>query len=184
MQRHPQTDTRQPEEKVVSARKKALQIAHRNHGAFILDYFKRKTKDVHAAEDLFQRFWLHVYEKFRITEFNNIVRLRHKAYQIFVDDFRYWKVRNTVEHMAELPDQIDERQHMPHFPEEAERMEREWWELFPDAQLTELQKKAFTMKTLEKYTYREISSALNVSVSTLHDWINTVIDQCEEHYRP
>lgn len=172
-----------PETMAQTIRKEVLLTAVRLFGAFIIDYLRNKT-DEQTAKDLSQELWLHVYQKFPVEQFCNLRRLRQKAYQVFVTHTRKEAVRSFVEYRDRLPElEEDSVNRMPQNPAEAERLHRQFWELFPGVKLTEQQKKVFFMAHIEGYTLDEISEKMHIPMSTVHDWIKLVKKLCKQHFK-
>lgn len=164
-------------------RVKALEASIDKYGAYIRNFYRSLTKDFHLADDLFQDFWLHVYTKFKIEDFDKVNFLRRKAFHLFVDKMKYQttsKYRSTQEQFPDVEEPIagedsDSEEH-------EKRYQERFWEQFPGIDVTPQQREAFWLRHRQGFTIVEISGRLKVPVSTIHGWISHVRDECAKSW--
>ena len=177
--------TEQPSSTIEPAsevREQALIEAMDTYGSYILAYLQAISSDSFLAEDLSQQLWIHVYERFPLTDFKKRGFLKRKAYQLFVDECRKRNVRNFVSYTdtppesSPSPDLRGKRDE----PEEPVLYER-FWEQFGELELPENHKQIFWLHHRYGYTMKEISQILGIAASTAHDWLKLVKSQCLEY---
>jgi RNA polymerase sigma factor (sigma-70 family) len=177
------TPTTQPTPEAEPNRREAFREAFRKYHVFLVDYFRRRVSDEHTACGLTQELWRYVWIHFATLDFDDPVKIRCKAYQIFVAYLRHKRVRSNVEFTDNVPDVESGNQYAePQSPAEEETFTRAFWELFPGIHLTNEQRQAFFLKHRCYYTYEEIATLMNVPPSTVHVWVSTVITKCQRHF--
>lgn len=168
-----------PQDAGNSARLLAFTHAFNTHGNYIYGYFCRRVGDVHVAEDLTQDFWTSVYLRLPQEKMMEIRLLQKRAGEIFADYMRRKNVRAFVEFRAELPDQAAP----PRFDSASEadgpEAQARFWAMFPGVNLTPIQKTVFWLQERVGYTITQISQMTSVPVSTVHEWIKRVREECK-----
>lgn len=153
-------------------REEALIAAMDQWGVAIIQYLESLTRNHADAENLSQDLWVQVYEKFPLEKMAHWGLLRHKAYQLFVDQWR--RKKNRPEEL--IPDEPFEMNcknyvHQPYSDEEEQRFEIQFWEMFPEIELTDVQKATFYFSARYGMTVAEISEETGIAKSTVGDWI-------------
>lgn len=176
------TEEKKQTDSVSAKREESLVAAMDMYGGFLFRYLESLTRDTHWAEDLNQSLWTHVYQRFRLNQFKSLPLLKNKAYQLFIDDTRRKKVRGFVHTTDELPESDGSHKYREAGTDAEEAaLQKRFWAMFPGLEINEKHKKAFWLKERLGYELKEISSQLNTSTSTTHDWINRVKQQCADY---
>ena len=148
-------------------------------GGYVLWYLNSLSRDHVLAEDLSQKLWVYVFEKFSPNDYGHIGFLKRKAYQLFLDDTRKRKVRSHVSFVEDPPEPVV-RQIEPepsNSIEEQDLFER-FWERFESLNFSDVEKQIFWFSARYGYTMKEIGLKLDISHSTAHDRLKSVKSRC------
>lgn len=163
-------------------RKEVFLRSMREHGVFLIEYIRRIVKDPQIARDLAQELWADVWEAFTPDKMSNLRILCRRATQISIDHQRADGTRSFVEFTRDPPEPQDIDgaivYAMPRTDEEIEAFKQRFWEKFPGIRVTDQQKDAFMQKEFSGYKLHEIAAHYGKPVSTVHDWVEAVKEEC------
>lgn len=154
----------------------------REHGVFIIEYIRRFMHDKNVAQDLAQELWADVWQAFPTDKMQSLRLLCRRANQLCVDKRRADTTRSFVEFTRDPPDPRDDSEQpaypMPRSDEEIKAFKAHFWERFPGIRVSEEQKDVFMRKEFSGYRLQEIAAQYGKPLSTIHDWVETVKEEC------
>ena len=146
---------------------------------YLLSYVFSLTNHWQDAENIVQDLWQHVVLHFKEDDIRKIGFLRRKAFQIFVDHFRYQK-RRAADKM--VPESTLMRLSAPPVVErfsdaEEKELQENFWKQFPNINLSDLQKRCVWEHSRHGKTYEELSQEHDIPKSTISMRIRCVGDR-------
>ena len=152
------------------------------YGTLIQNYLFGLTKDWHAAEDIADKLWVFVYERFEDDQMLEIRLIKFKAYQLFCDYYRKVK-RSKLDFTDEVPEQkFGTTSKDLGTPEYEEAFRQKFMEDYEDVGLSEKQFQALIWNCRDGYTILEIAERLGVGKSTVGDWIKDAKNKFAEYF--
>jgi len=145
-----------------------MQAVDKYHN-YLLQYLIGYTRNHHDAEDLLQTLWKHVLLHFPQEKIGKIGLLRRKAYQIFVDAYRFRKRRAeqlTPDYTGIEP---ESRAYEPGSDAEEAALKEQFWDEFQGINLTDTQRECIWLHARYGYSYSEIGQKLGIGKSTVGD---------------
>lgn len=144
-----------------------------NYHDYLQSYIYSLTHHWQDAENIIQDLWQHVVFHFKEEDINKIGFLRRKAFQIFVDHFRYQKRRASGK---TVPDAALINQAAPPAAEdlsdeEETELQQRFWQQFPNINLSDLQKQCIWEYARHGKTYQELSDQTGIPKSTISSWV-------------
>ena len=137
-------------------REQSLIEAMDHCGRFLFTFLKGFCGSAEMAEDILQKLWVYVFDKFEEVDFCHIGFLKRKAFQLYVDEMRKKDSRPVIDCYEDLP----ENPALDHAKEPSNSMEElrfyeEFWEQFESLRLNEPNKSLFWYHVRFGYTVKE-----------------------------
>lgn len=163
----------------INNREQSLINAMDRCGGFLFAFFKGLCGDAGMSEDLLQRLWVYVYEKYDEDDFCHIGYLKKKAFQLYVDEMRKKDSRPKIDCYEDIPEisSLDQPKEPSNSDEEL-RIYEDFWEQFSPLNLTELEESLFWYHVRFGYTMVELSEKFKIPKSTANDRIRDVRARC------
>lgn len=168
------TETQQTTEHdaVFDKRMELVMDAVDKHQMHLLHYIQNLTHNYHDAQDILQTLWKHILLHFKEEHINCLPILRRKAYQFYVDAYRFRKRRNeqlTEDYAGIEPVAAHYEAHSD--AEEAD-FYNQFWSEFEGINLNEFQRDCFWRHARYEQSYSQIAKDLNVGKSTVGDAVS------------
>ena len=168
-----------PPTTTTSYREKALIEAMGRCGGFLFNFLRGLCGEDQMAEDLLQKLWGYVFDKYEEEDFCHVGFLQRKAYQLYVDEMRKKDSRPVLDRYEELPEKpalYGSKE--PSNSNEEIALYEEFWEQFEALNLDEMDKSLFWYHVRFGFTIVEVGERFNVPKSTVHDRIKEVRRRC------
>lgn len=151
-------------------------------GGYVFSLLKGWCGEEQLAEDLLQKLWVYVFDKFEVEHFTHVGFLKRKAYQLYIDEMRRKDSRPVLDRYEELPDSPEWDQFRePANNEEELRLYEEFWGQFASLSLSDLDKSLLWYHARFGYTMIEISEKFQIPKSTVNDRIRETRQKCMNH---
>lgn len=160
-------------DKAFDQRMEMVMEAVDKHHMYLLHYLQSLTRHYHDAEDILQTLWKHVLLHFKEHHINCLPILRRKAFQFYVEAYRFRKKRNEqlTEDYAGIEAVASHFE--PYSQEEEARLHDQFWSEFPGIKLTAFQRECFWRHARYEHSYSQIAKELNAGKSTVGDAVTT-----------
>lgn len=152
------------------------------YGRFILWYLNGLCRDGGIAEDLSQKLWVYVFQKFETKDFEHAGFLKRKARQLYIDEMRRLDSRPDITFMDEMPapqerpvtgEPLDSRQEQGLFSD--------FWSRFDSLSFSDDQKLIFWLHARYGFTMKEVGERVGMASSTAYDQLKQVKEACLNH---
>ena len=157
-------------DKKFNQRLELLEESVRLHHSFLVQYANRITLNWADAQDVVSELWKYATAHLKDEHINCLPVLRRKVYFLSIDCIRKRKRQETLtddfEHLPVAAPSQDAFSSL----EEDELAQKFWRELGP-VSLTEKQKQVTWLSIRFSYTYAEIAARMQISPSTIGDWV-------------
>jgi len=135
-------------------------------------FMRRLTCNDDVYQDLVEKTWLVVYQRFKTEQFFKEGLLKRKAWQVFMDHCRATNTRAFVE-FTDDPDKYSPVYQWKNKEgtESEEAFEARFWERFLPLEFDPTDRQMFMLRERFGYTNEEVAAKVGLPVSTVFDRI-------------
>lgn len=166
-------------------RYEAVMLAYDRHDPLLRSYVSSRIQNLEDVKDFLQDFWKNLLLRAPLEKIDRLPwLLRRVKWRIgdYYDRRKRLAERETsVEHIDRVTDEAAPLRELEDSPEADVRLREQFFENFPDLDLTDTQQDVLWLYGRHGLTVQEISDQMNIPSSTVHDWISRARKQLKPY---